>query len=216
MTYLQLINAVLRRLREDQVTSISQSDYAALIGDFVNEAKREVEDAWNWIQLRTTIQLNTVVDTFRYTLTGAGDRSRILQVINDTENYELWRANYKWMNIQFTMVGNGAAEGSPHYFDINGGTDGDPNVDLYPIPNAVEAINFNLVKPQDDFTDDADALTVPSMPVILGAYMRALSERGEDGGRAYQELERDYVRAMSDAIAIDALNVPDELVWETI
>lgn len=213
MTYLQLVNAVLRRLREDEVTSVSQSAYSKLIGDFVNEAKREVEDAWNWVQLRTTIQVNTVNGTFRYTLTGAGDRFRILQVVNDTENYTLELAPYDWMNEQFTMVGSGAQEGSPYYFDVNGQTSGDPDVDFYPIPNAVETINFNVVLPQDDFTSDSDELTVPFYPVILGAYMKSISERGEDGGQNFGEIMNDYMKALSDAVAIDGLNVPHELIW---
>lgn len=213
MTYLQLINAVLRRLREDTVTSIDQSDYAALIGDFVNEAKREVEDAWNWIQLRQTIQVATVADTYRYTLTGAGNRFRVLQVVNDTDDTILKKGPYKYMNQLFTTSGT-TQTGSPWLYDINGNTNGDPNVDLYAIPDAVYTINFNLIIPQDDFTADGETLTVPSWPVILGAYMKAISERGEDGGRSYAEVANDYQKALSDAIAIDAGNVPDELIWE--
>lgn len=214
MTYLQLVNAVLRRLREDTVTSYDQSDYARLIGDFVNEAKREVEDAWNWVQLRTTIQVNTLSDgTFRYTLTGAGDRSRILQVFNDTENYEMRKAPYKWMNNQF-LGSSGAQDGPPTYYDVNGNTSGDPNVDVYPVPDAVYALNFNLVLPQDDLSDNDTTVTVPSWPVILGAYMKAISERGEDAGNTYAETMKDYNKALGDAIAIDSSNYPDELIWE--
>ena len=58
MTYIQIINAVLRRLREDEVASPSDTEYSTLIGDFVNETKREVEAAWNWTALRTTITLS--------------------------------------------------------------------------------------------------------------------------------------------------------------
>lgn len=219
MTYIQLINTVLRKLREDQVTSSNQSDYSALIGDYINEAKREVEDAWNWVQLRTTIQITTAGDssTFRYVLTGAGNRSRVLQVINDTEDYELRRAPYKWMNRQF-LTSSTVAKDSPTHYDINGNTNGDPNIDLYPVPDAVEYINFNLVLPQDDFTDTDDdmSLTVPHWPVVLGAYMKALSERGEDGGQNFGEAMNDYNKALSDAIAIDAGQVPDELIWEVV
>jgi len=213
MTYLQLINAVLLRVREDSVTDVDQSEYAQLIGAFINEAKREVEDSWDWIQLRQTIQVATVADTFRYTLTGAGNRFRILQVINDTDDTILRKAPYKYMNRLFTASGS-TQTGSPDLYDINGNTDGDPNVDLHPIPDAVYTINFNMKIPQEDLSASTDILTVPSYPVILGAYMRALSERGEDGGRSYTEIERDYLKALSDAIALDAGNVPDELIWE--
>ena len=53
-TYLDLVNDVLVRLREAQVASVSQNTYSALIGKLVNDAKREVEDSWNWDTLRKT------------------------------------------------------------------------------------------------------------------------------------------------------------------
>ena len=43
MTYLDLVNNVLRRLREDEVSSVSESSYSKLVGDFVNDAKQFVE-----------------------------------------------------------------------------------------------------------------------------------------------------------------------------
>ena len=213
MTYLQLINSVLRRLREDEVATVSQSNYAKLIGDFVNEAKREVEDSWNWVQLRNTIQVSTVASTFRYTLTGAGNRYRILQVLNDTENMDLRIGEYKWMNNQLTGE---PQEAAPLYYDVNGSDAGDPNTDMYPIPDKAYTINYNMIIPQADFTADGDTLTVPSWPVILGAYSKALSERGEDGGSSFAETLRMYSQSLSDAIAIDSQKVPHETVWEAV
>lgn len=215
MTYLNLINSVLRLLREDEVTSPTQSAYAKLIGQFVNETKREVEDSTNWVQLRNTIQVTTEADTFRYGLTGAGNRYRVLQVVNDTQDQELQVAPYAWMNRQFTMISSGVAKGAPTKYDINGSTtDGDPYVDLWPVPDDVYVINFNIVLPQDDLSDAGDTLTVPSWPVILGAYSKALSERGEDGGQSYGEALGRYAQALGDAIAIDMGKVPHELIWE--
>ena len=43
-TWLELTNAVLTRLREPTVTTVSSTTYTSLIGAFVNEVKREVED----------------------------------------------------------------------------------------------------------------------------------------------------------------------------
>ena len=47
MNYLSLVNSVLRRLRETEVSSVADNAYSKLIGDFVNDAKRQVEDAYN-------------------------------------------------------------------------------------------------------------------------------------------------------------------------
>ena len=55
MTYLQLVNAVLRRLRESEVTTVqgagNTNSYARLVGDFINEAKSQVEAAYDWSAL---------------------------------------------------------------------------------------------------------------------------------------------------------------------
>jgi hypothetical protein len=62
MTYLDLINAVLTRLRENTITQAqwdaNNDPYWRFIGSAVNDAKDRVEDAWQWSALRGT-------DTFR-------------------------------------------------------------------------------------------------------------------------------------------------------
>ena len=60
MTYVQLVNSVLRRLRENEVTTVQSDNYSKLIGDLVNDAKDVVESAWDWSALRTTLAINTV------------------------------------------------------------------------------------------------------------------------------------------------------------
>jgi len=64
MTYLELVNGVLRRLRENQVSAVDQNPYSLLIGDLVNDAKRIVEDAWDWSALRTTLTITTTAGYF--------------------------------------------------------------------------------------------------------------------------------------------------------
>ena len=39
MTYLNLVNNVLRRMREEEVASVSSNTYSKMVGDFVNDAK---------------------------------------------------------------------------------------------------------------------------------------------------------------------------------
>ena len=71
MTYLNIVNNVLRRMREEEVTSVQSSTYSKMVGDFVNDAKRTVEDAWDWSALRTTLTITTTADVFNYVLTGS-------------------------------------------------------------------------------------------------------------------------------------------------
>ena len=54
MTYLELVNDVLVRLRETTVVTVSETSYSSLIGKFVNDAKRQIEDAYAWNVLGTT------------------------------------------------------------------------------------------------------------------------------------------------------------------
>ena len=75
MTYIQIINSVLRRLREDTIAtnwvgdlvgSTGPTDYQVMIGDFVNEVKTEVEDAWDWTSLRRIETVATIADQRSY------------------------------------------------------------------------------------------------------------------------------------------------------
>ena len=61
MTYLQAVNKVLKRLRENTVSSVDETLYSRLVGEFVNDANRMVEDAWDWSSLRETKVVTTVV-----------------------------------------------------------------------------------------------------------------------------------------------------------
>ena len=68
MTYIEIVNSVLVRLREEKVDTVNESEYSSLIGQLVNVAKRDVENAYNWEALRNTIHLVTEADTFHYEL----------------------------------------------------------------------------------------------------------------------------------------------------
>lgn len=41
-TYLNIVNEVLRRLREDEVTSVAQNTYSKMVGDFVKIGRAHV------------------------------------------------------------------------------------------------------------------------------------------------------------------------------
>ena len=212
MTYLQIVNSVLRRLREDEVTSVSNNDYSLLIGDFVNEAKREVEDSWDWGQLRGTVQITTTSGTRRYAMSGLAYTYKVLEVYNDTDNSFVKKAPYRKMNE--LMTGDSANEtGAPTYWAINGSNANVPYVDLWPTPDGVYSININVVAPQNDLNDNDDVLQVPPAPVILLATAKAISERGDDSGMQYGEVYRDARVALSDAIGKDAHMFEEELIW---
>ena len=80
MTYLELVNDVLVRLREPTVTTVVLNSYSTLIGKFVNDAKRQIEDAFAWNVLGTTITVTTTASTASYA-TNAATASLIRTVV---------------------------------------------------------------------------------------------------------------------------------------
>jgi hypothetical protein len=212
MTYLEIINSVLRRLRETEVTDVNESDYSKLIGEYVNSVKKEVESAWNWTALSTTLTATTSAGVFNYTLSGSGSRFRVSDVVNDTQNYMLQPRSVLWMNKRFLTTD--ATTGAPYFYSFNGvDGSGDSKVDVYPVPDGVYVIRFNVTIPQDDLASNTDVLQIPSEPVIQGALARAISERGEDGGRLSNDQYGLYRSALADEIAIEAGRFPEETIW---
>lgn len=215
MTYLQLVNKVLLRLREDEVATVSQTSYSKLVGEFVNDALRLVEDAWDWSALRTTLTVTTSQDIFNYVLTSTGNRGKILDVVNDTSNFFMTYKDAHWFNNTFLNVE--PASGSPMYYTFNGvDSNGDTQVDIYPIPNGIYTLRFNMVLRTGELTADADEVTVPWMPVVHLAVALATRERGESGGNMTPELFASADRMLSDAIALDASKHPEETIFAAV
>ena len=215
MQYIQLVNEVLARLRESEVSSVNDNAYSKMIGKFVNDAKRNVEDAYNWNALYDTLTATTTGDIFNYVLEGSGQRFRVVDVLNDTSNWELREASTRWMNQQFLLTT--PQKGSPQYYNFNGvDSNGDTQVDLFPIPNGVYNVRFNIVLPQPIMTTDSTVLKVPYEPVIFLAYAKALAERGEDGGLASNEAYGLYRTSLADAIAIESGRYDEESTWRLV
>lgn len=215
MQYIQLVNEVLARLRESEVSSVNDNAYSKMIGKFVNDAKRNVEDAYNWNALYDTLTATTTGDIFNYVLEGSGQRFRVVDVLNDTSNWALREASTRWMNQQFLLTT--PQKGSPQYYNFNGvDANGDTQVDLFPIPNGVYNVRFNIVLPQPIMTTDSTVLKVPYEPVIFLAYAKALAERGEDGGLASSEAYGLYKTSLADAIAIESGRYDEESTWRLV
>lgn len=215
MTYLEIVNKVLRRLREDTVETVNQTTYSALIGEFVNDAKRTVEDAWDWSALRTTLTVTTSSDIFNYSLTGSGNRLELLDVVNDTSNFFMKYRDSHWFNKTFLV--DEPATGSPMYYGFNGvDVNGDTAVDLSPIPDGVYSLRFNAILRTPELTEDTDEVGIPTLPIIHTAVALAVAERGESGGQSAAELLIIADRMLSDAIALDAYKHPEELVYRAV
>jgi hypothetical protein len=211
-TYLELVNSVLRRLREPEATSVNDSDYTRLIATYINDSKRQVEDSYNWNALTETLSATTVPDLFSYVLVGSGQRFRLIDAINDTTNLIMYNRTTRWMNEMFLI--HPPQKGPPASYNFNG-TDinGDTIVDVFPIPEDTYNIRFNVILPQPELVASSDVLYVPHEPVIMGAYARAIAERGEDAGITGNEAYALYLQSLGDAIALESTRYIEEGEW---
>jgi len=214
MTYLSLVNNVLRRLREEEVASVTTSTYSKMVGDFVNDAKRMVEDAWDWSALRTTLTITTTDDVFNYVLTGSQNRIKALNVINDTSNLFMEYKTATFFDEAYLI--SEPRKSAPTYYTYNGvDSNGDTQIDIYPTPDAAYTIRFNCVKREADLSADSDEMGIPSMPVIHLAIALLARERGETGGTSAPEYFAIADKYLSDAIALDAQKHPEEVIFYT-
>lgn len=210
MNFLQIVNKVLLRLRQDQVASVNQNDYTSLIAEFVNETKREVEDAWNWNSLTQVQTITTSNGVETYPITGSGDRFTLNWFLDNNQAplYPLTVQEY------YTLT---PTDGKPEKYAVFG-VDGnmDANLLLYPTPDGIYSFKLNVKIPQPELTSDTDILKVPFMPVVLGAFAKAIGERGEDGGISRAEAQALYEAALRDAIALEAARYPEFTVWNVV
>ena len=208
MTYLELVNDVLVRLRETTVASVTETTYSTLIGKFVNDAKRQVEDAYAWNVLGTTITLSTTSGTYQYALTGAGQKFQVIDVLNVTSNIGMKNIDFASMNRKQNF--STPVSGIPYEFCFDG-VDGnyDTKVTIYPRPDGVYSIPFSLAVPQATLTSGSTVIAVPDVLVVQNAYARALVERGEDGGLSSSEAYQLYKAMLSDYIALEGTRYPE-------
>ena len=212
MTYLDLVNHVLRRLRVDTVSTWDETDYSTMIGDLVNDAMIKVQNAHNWSMLQTTTTVNTVASTATYELADSNENTQIQTVVNTTSNYMLHSADRGWIDYQESLT---TSEGPTTYWSAasQASGDGDLTIQLWPTPDAVYAIDILHNVKQDRMTAGTDVLLVPDDPVIQLAVAYALEERGDTGGQNNMTQFQRANESLADYVALDYQRDPNLLVW---
>lgn len=215
MTYLELVNDVLTRLRETNVSTVSETAYSALIGKFVNDAKRQIEDAYTWNCLSQTVTVTTTSGTSSYALTGVGQKFRVIDAINTTSLVSLTDIPFVDMNRKLNF--GSPSQSIPTEYCFNGvDGSGDTKVSLFPVPNGVFTLLFDVVVPQAALSSDSTSVKVLDYLVAQSAYARALIERGEDGGTSSSEAYALFRGMLSDAIATESTRYPEESNFEAV
>lgn len=216
-TYLELVNDVLTRLREPTVTTVTATSFSSLIGKFINDAKRQVSDAYDWDAFNNAITVTTVSgQAAGYSITGAGVRFKTMDVINTTSYYQMQPLSHADHDT-FYYTTPTPQQNLPTYYTFQGvDSNGDIKVKFWPVPNAVYNIRFSLIVPEPDFSTDSSTTLLAKEPIILGAYARALIERGEDGGMSSSEAYAMYRSCMSDLIALELARSPENDSFEAV
>ena len=215
MTYLEIVNEVLRRLRETTVTTYNQTTYSTMVGDFVNDAKNQVEQAWDWSCDRSILTVPTVASTQDYTLTGFGQDGKILSSYNDTQNSPLHPKSQAWMDHQNYTANS--TSGSPCWYCFRGeDASQDAKIQVWPIPDGVYSLKFNCSIPQGELSNGETTIKIPWRPVVLLAVAMLAEEKGETGGASSARYFEMADKALADAIAYDAQRHPAEAIWYEI
>lgn len=213
MTFLEAINEVLARLRESSVSTINQNGYAVMIGHFINDAKRQVEDAWDWDVQNTTLTVTTSSGTSGYTVTGSGTKQKCISANITTTGHQTRLSPMSASYIQDQQQLTTTTNTTPCYYAWDGNDGTDSKIQLYPTPNGTYTIKFNMNVPQTALTAAGDVILVPSDAVVMGAYARALAERGEDGALASSEAYGLFKGILSDRVALEQSRNEDYQEW---
>ena len=213
-TFLSLVNDVLVRLREPTVSTVAENTLSTLVGKFVNDAKRECSDAYDWDAFTTSVTIATTASQYTgYSLTGAGTRFRVINVLDITDYGSLLPSTVNEIERRvFSTASPQNADPSEYAFkgvDSNG----DSQVMLWPIPVKTSSLRFSLVVPEEDMVNNSDTTKLAKEPIVLGALARALVERGEDSGLSSSECYALAKKALADVIAIELARSPENDAW---
>ena len=190
--------------------STTVTDYQKVIGSLINDSKRNIESYHDWLVLRETKDIATISGTRNYSL-ASGQEIKLIDVINQATGANLVQVSRQYINSTLYPSEN---SGEPLYYAFNGAdSSNNLKVDLEPKPNSVQTISFDIVKFQDELKTATTVLKIPEKPVILGAWARAISERGEDGGTQTSIVAAEVSESLNQAIMLDSGNTQYESDW---
>lgn len=219
LTYLQIVNRVLERMRESTVANYNTTDYSTLLANLVNQVKSEIEEAWQWHALRDTFSITPTNNVSHYALTDSGARAKIIDGWNTTQGIRLVKGTNRDFNAKFFGTGSAAVQtGSPTMY-LPAGLDAnlDIAVDVWPIPvtGKLDTLKFNVYVPQDDLAANATVARVPQNVLLEEVIARALNERGDDEAPKPMPGETFIMKdLLASAISADAGDDQSETDWE--
>jgi hypothetical protein len=213
-TYLELVNTVLVAMREAPVSDVTQSNYTRLVGELINDAKEQVEDAHSWAAQLQTFNIGIIAYEGKYSLTGYGQRGIIDSVVSLKNNNYLSLTTRR--RIQEQAIQNPAYGDISEYANVGVDPVGNSIIQVAPMPSDNSMMTITGWFAQSALKDNADILRIPHRCVTSLAIALAVRERGEVTGQVAAEYFEIAKRSLSDAIAYDAARNEDEDEWYTI
>lgn len=216
MTYLDLMNNVLRRMRETSVATVNANTYSSMVGDYINDAIEIVQQAYDWSVLRESESAVVADGISSLTLPTSSDDIEIKTAMNVTDRTFMEYRSKDWFNQHLTLASN-VENGKPMYYTYDGlDASGNTQLKVFPPADGNKTLQFEVVKRKANLQFDTDTTFLPSRPIIHFAVALLARERGETGGTSATEHFAIAQRYLSDAIALDAHKHEEELTFRTV
>ena len=212
MTFLELVNKVLRGLREDTVESLSGT-YPRHIGQLVNQAKEEIEDMGPWEGLRDTVNGTAAIGVDTVDLTADTNERSYLQYLNNVAQVFTYDAELEAVQLHLIqpnemanlwLFNDSQPDSQPVYASYTK-TNGGLIFRLFPAPSETLTLRTRLIVPQAELTATETELLIPSGPVWRRALVMAMEERGEDFAGPIERVRRDADNYLMSAVMSDFL-----------
>jgi hypothetical protein len=216
LTWLQIINRVLERLREGSVSTYNETTYSTFLSSLANQVKSEIESAYPWNALRDTFSVTAVNGTTNYVLTNSGANATIIDGWNTTVPQKLTRGTNADFNAKFFGTTTVAAGPVEQYLPAGVDDTFDLRIDVWPNPSSTNTIKFNVMVPQADIAAGATVPLCPQDVLIEETIARARVERGDEDAPRPQPGETFILKdILQSAISREAGHDGNELLdWQ--
>ena len=151
-TLLQLVNSVLRKVVQTEVTSVvSAVGHAQIVVGLINDAQRQLYAQANWHSLLTSRNISVTSGLDTYALASDHGKTLILKDISNNRKLE------EGTPLVFGLVDPGALQtGPPTHFGVSGN-----NYQLFPIPSSSVTLSDNYFKYPSTLALDASTSDLP-------------------------------------------------------
>lgn len=216
LTFLQIVNRILERLRESTVAAYDENILSKLISQTANQVAAEIQDAWYWHAQRETFTVSAVAGTTSYSLTGSGMNAVVLDGWNTTTNGRLTRGTVRDFDAYF-FGSSSLQTGSPDKWLISGlDSNNDLTIDIMPSPSGNNTLKLTVYVPQAEFSANGTIPLVPQNVLIEETLARVRVERGEEEAPRPQPGETFILKdLLASAVSRDQGKTDDsEMDWE--